>query len=189
MNRLRQVVLGVWVVALVGVLTHYLFHREHYSPENLAAFLQRHESWALLLFLILSVVRAVVLLPATPLVLAGALLMPGQPWRVLFISLAGIALASTLIYRFSEWLGFRPHFERAAPEQVRRIERWLRHPWGAVCVAGWALFPFVPTDLVCYVAGTVRMPFGRFLGAILAGESILCAVYVFGGSWLSRSIF
>lgn len=180
--------LGIWIVCLIGAVAHYFLYQEEYTPAKIAAFLQRHESWALLLFLFLSVARAFVLLPVTPLVVAGALLMPESPWTVLGISLLGIALASTLIYYFSDWLGFRPHFERAAPNQLKRIERWLRHPMGAFFIAGWALVPFVPTDLGCYVAGTVRMQFTRFLTAILVGEAILCAIYIFGGGWLSRTI-
>lgn len=188
LNRLRKITLSLWIVAVVGVITYYLLHPGQFTPERIADFFHRQESSFLILFLLLSVARAFVLLPSTPLVIAASLLMPERPWAVLGISLLGIGLASALIYHYSDWLGFRPHFERAAPRHVEKIERWLRHPLGALFVTVWAFFPFVPTDLVCYVAGTVRMPFQRFLPAIVLGELVLCSFYVFGGSWLTHSM-
>lgn len=180
--------MGIWFLCIVGALTHYFIHPEEYTAAKIATFLDHYESWTLLLFLVLSVARAFVLLPVTPLIFAGALLLPGSPWTVLGMSLLGIGLASTLIYYFSDWLGFRPHFEKAAPKQLGKITHWLKHPMGPLFVAGWAVFPFVPTDLVCYVAGTVRMSFWKFIGAVLLGEAILCAIYIFGSNWVSRSM-
>ena len=42
-------------------------------------------------------------------------------------------------------------------------------------------FPVAPTDLACYVAGVLRLPFWRFLAAICLGETIVCAIYIFSG--------
>ena len=38
----------------------------------------------------------------------------------------------------------------------------------------WSAFPFVPTDLICYVAGTLRMNFTRFA----LGELPVISLYV-----------
>lgn len=186
MNNLRQVVLGLWIIGMVAGIGYYVAHRAELTPTQLAGFFREHQPWFLLLYLTFLVIRAFVLLPATPLIIAGSLLMPSQPWLVLAITLCGIALSSTLIYYFSDWLGFRVHFERAAPKQIARVDRWLKHPLGVFIVAGCAVLVVVPTDLVCYVAGTVRMPFKRFLGALMVGETILCSAYIFGSGWLSR---
>jgi uncharacterized membrane protein YdjX (TVP38/TMEM64 family) len=177
----RRVGLWIWILGAVATLVVVATHPSAFTPQRLAGLLGQHQSWFLLLFLVLSVARAFVLLPATPLVLAGALVFPDRPWTVLGISLVSIALASTLIYCFADWIGVRAQVDRAAPRQIAAIERGVRHPLGAVFVAAWAFFPAVPTDLVCGVAGTVRMPFATFLSAVLVGEGVLCALYVFGG--------
>lgn len=173
---------------MISAILYYLLHPGQFTPERIADFFRRQQQSFLILFLVLSIARAFVLLPSTPLVIAAALLLPERPWAVLGISLLGIGLASALIYHYSDWLGFRRHFERAAPRQIEQIEHWLKRPLGALLVALWAFVPFVPTDLVCYVAGTVQMPFRRFLAATILGEMVLCSFYVFGGSWLTHSM-
>jgi uncharacterized membrane protein YdjX (TVP38/TMEM64 family) len=57
----------------------------------------------------------------------------------------------------------------------------LEHPLGFFFVALWAFFPLVPTDLVCYVAGTTKMNYLKFILAVCAGELILCSFYIFFG--------
>lgn len=117
--------------------------------------------------------------------LAGTILFPEQPAAVLAVSMIGILLSSTLIYYFSEFLGFDDYFEDHKPEMSYKIKGKLELPLGFLFVAGWAFFPFVPTDLVCYLAGTIRMRFWKFIIAIGLGELILCSIYVFfGGSLL-----
>ncbi len=188
MNQVRQIVFGLWILCLVAGIGYYVANRDVLTPTRLADFFRMYQSWFLVLYLSFLVMRAFVLLPATPLIIAGSLLMPTHPWMVLGITLLGIAFSSTLIYYFSDWLGFRAHFERAAPRQVQLVDRWLKHPLGVFIVAGCAFLVIVPTDLVCYVAGTVRMPFKRFLAALMVGEAILCGLYIFGSGWLTQQV-
>jgi len=89
------------------------------------------------------------LLPSTPLVIAGTLLFPGQPVAVFAVSILGIMLSSSMIYFFSEFLGFNDFFEGHKPELTHRVRARLEHPLGFIFVAVWAFFPLVPTDLVC----------------------------------------
>jgi uncharacterized membrane protein YdjX (TVP38/TMEM64 family) len=58
----------------------------------------------------------------------------------------------------------------------------LKHRYGVLIVGSCAFFMVIPTDLVSYVAGTVRMPFRRFICALMTGETILCAIYIFGAA-------
>ncbi len=188
MNRSRQVVFGIWLLCAIGGISFYLANRAQYTPEVIAGFFEEHESWFLLVYFCLLIARALVLLPATPLIVAGSLLLPDHPWILLLVTLVGLLISSALIYFFSDWLGFRAHFERAAPKQIARVERWMKHPMGVFLVAGSAVAMVVPTDLVCYVAGTVRMPFPRFMGALIVGEIILCSMYIFGGGWFIKTV-
>jgi uncharacterized membrane protein YdjX (TVP38/TMEM64 family) len=100
--------------------------------------------------------------------------------------MTGILISSSLIYFFSETLGFAEYFEHRNPAALVRIRRRLEHPSGLAFVALWAFFPLVPTDAVCYVAGTTKMSFPRFISAVFLGELVLCSIYVFTGSTLFR---
>ena len=181
----RYACLAVWLAVIVTVIGSYLLNPQWFTAANIAAFLLRFEGAAWLVYLIMSALRGFSLLPSTPLVIAGTILFPTQPYAVLAVSMAGILLSSTLIYYFSEFLGFDEYFEDHRPELSHKLKAKLEHPLGFLFVAAWAFFPLVPTDLVCYLAGTTRMAFWEFIAAIFAGEIILCICYIFlGGSLL-----
>ena len=153
----RVALLAAWA-ALIGVSLYFYFSDPTaFSAANIAEFIRRFQSEIWLVYFAMSALRGLTLLPSTPLVLAGAMAFPDQPIAVLATSLAGIALSSTMIYFFSELLGFTAYFERHDPVRVHAIKARLEHPLGFLFVAAWAFFPLVPTDLVCYLAGATRM--------------------------------
>jgi len=155
-----------------------------FTAENIAAFLLQFQGEIWLVYLIMSALRGFSLLPSTPLVIAGTLLFPGQPFSVLAVSMTGIFVTSSMIYYFSEHLGFNDYFESHKPELSHKIKAKLEHPFGFAFVAAWAFFPLVPTDLVCYLAGTTKMNFLKFIAAVMVGELILCSFYIFFGGAL-----
>jgi uncharacterized membrane protein YdjX (TVP38/TMEM64 family) len=123
------------------------------------------------------------------LVIAGTLLFPQQPWLVLFISITGILVSSILIYFCSDLLGFTVYFQKKYFRVTERIRRRLETPAGVMFVFLWAFFPLVPTDAVCYVAGTAKMVFAKFILAIFLGELVLCSFYIFFGGYIRNLAF
>ena len=178
---LRAAFIVIWVGVIVVCLATYFSAPESFTAERIATFLRdfRGEIW--LLYLAMSSLRGFTLLPSTPFVLAGTVLFPEQPVLVLVVSLLGIFISSSLIYFFSGALGFSDYFEKRSSKLAGEIRSKLERPAGALFVALWAFFPAVPTDVVCYIAGTIRMSFTRFIAAILVGEMVLCSAYVFIG--------
>lgn len=184
----RRVLLFVWALIIVLAVGWFITDPSRFSAQHIAGFLTRFHGWIWAIYILFSVLRGLTLLPSTPLVLAGTILFPDQPFTVLFVSILGILLSSSMIYFFSEHLGFSKYFESRKPALTHRIKAKLEHPLGFLFVAGWAFFPFVPTDLVCYVAGATRMNFWKFIAAVFAGELILCICYVFFGGSLLKSV-
>ena len=177
----RKVAIGIWLTVIFCGLIAFFLSPDSFSPESVAAVLQKHQNTAFLIYLLISIARGFTLLPSTPLVLAGTILYPDSPFTVLAISIFGIIVSSSLIYWFSDLLGFDDYFRSKKPHHVGRIRDRLEHPLGLGFVAVWAFFPLVPTDAVCYVAGTIGMHFAKFISAVFIGELILCCFYVFGG--------
>jgi uncharacterized membrane protein YdjX (TVP38/TMEM64 family) len=95
----------------------------------------------------------------------------------------GIVFSGILIYRFSDVMGFDEMFARhAGNDKVKKaIEKY-----GFFAVTLWSFAPVVPTDLICYVAGTVRMSFWRFVLAVTLGESIIVGIIVYGGQEMMK---
>ncbi len=180
-SRGHAVLTLIWTVLILGAAVFYLTHRDRFSADRIAESLRVFGPALLVGYVAISVARAFFLIPSTPFVLAGGLLFPDRPFLVITISLAGIALSATLIYYFSDWMGFRRHLDRLSKPMLNRTENLLTGPFGFLCLVGWAFFPLVPTDAACYVAGMVRMNFGRFLAAICLGELVICTIYVLAG--------
>ncbi len=183
-STLRKIGIALWLAVIAGGIGSYLWDPGAFTAANIAAFLERFENTIWLVYLIFSIFRGFTLLPSSPLVVAGTILFPAQPFAVLTVSLVGIILSSSLIYYFSDHLGFSDFFESHKPELTHRIKQKLEHPLGFLFVAAWAFFPLVPTDLVCYLAGTTRMNFAKFITAVFAGEMTLCVIYIYFGGFL-----
>ena len=110
------------------------------------------------------------------LIILGTLLFPDQPWFVMSSSLAGIVVSAALIYFFFEFLGLTELFERKHGSRVRWLEEQMRQK-GFWVVVAWSAFPFVPTDIICYVAGTLRMNVWMFLCGVALGELPIVTFY------------
>lgn len=179
---LRGVCIVVWLGVIATCLVAYIIDPGAFSSENIAVFLSRFHGEIWLVYILISTLRGFTLLPSTPLVIAGTILFPSQPFTVLIVSVTGILLSSTMIYFFADRLGFRRFFEKHGTGRLDKIRARLEHRTGVAFVALWSFFPLVPTDLVCYVAGIVRMRYVKFIAAIFAGELVLCSLYIFLGN-------
>ena len=98
------------------------------------------------------------------------------------MSLIGILGSSLLIYYFSDKLGFSSFFESES-KNIKLIKEKLASKHGFYYILFWSFFPIVPTDIICYVSGALRIKLPVFISALLIGELILCSVYIFGASF------
>jgi len=61
--------------------------------------------------------------------------------------------------------------------------------FGPIIILIWAFIPIVPTDLICYISGTIKMSYWKFILALTIGEALLIAAYVFAGQGLFSLVF
>lgn len=176
---LKKIIFAVWITFLLFCIGFFLAYPQNFKPQAIADFLVQFQNTILLSYFIISILRGFTLIPSTPFVLAGTILYPTDPFLILTISILGIIFSSTLIYYFSDYLGFTEYFERKHSQKIVKIHNQLEKPGGIIFVFLWAFFPLLPTDLVCYVAGGLKMNFTKFILAITGGELILCSIYIF----------
>jgi uncharacterized membrane protein YdjX (TVP38/TMEM64 family) len=175
----KKIIIAIWILFLVCCLSVIVIYPQQFTPQNIAAFLIQFKTGCLFVYLLMSLLRGLTLVPSTPLVLAGTILFPTEPFYILAISITGIIFSSTMIYYFSEYLGFGEYLECKQPQKIIGIRRHLQKPTGFLFVFLWSFLPFLPTDAVCYVAGTLKMKFVKFIAAITFGELIICSIYIF----------
>ena len=182
----RRIALGFWLTVTVGLGVLYVARPDLIEPANLVRVLRQSGPFVMLGYVVVSVLRPVTLIPSTALVVVGTLLFPDRYWTVFAVSLGGVVVSATLIYYFFDFLGLAELFERRHAARLRWLETQI-HRHGVWIVAGWSVFPFVPTDAICYVAGSLRIPIGKFVLGVTFGEIPVVALYVTGGTCLFGS--
>ena len=189
MPRIRLIALIVWAASVAALSVLYAARPDLLEPERVAAGLRGSGQPVLLGYVALNVLRAFTLVPATVLVVAGTLLFPDRPWFVAGSALGGAVASALLIYYFFDFLGLGDLFDRRHAALVRRLEARMARRGGFWLVAGWSAFPLTPTDVICYVAGTLRMPVGRFAAAVALGKTPLVAFYVWATGTVVEQLF
>lgn len=172
----------IWLILVGIILSLLLLNPGWVSRESISGLLEGLGASALLVYIVLSLSRAAFLIPCTPFVLAGAISFPQWPALVLLISLAGVVAGALLVYSFPSFGDYDEFLEQKYPEKIALLKNRMHGRYAFWIVAGWSIFPLVPTDVICYVAGMTRMSFRKLVTALLVGEVPLIAFYVYLGS-------
>lgn len=183
--RFRRFLTWAWVAVVIAIFLAWLRDPTLFSPARLTDALADHQEWIFPAWMTFALVRGALLVPSTWAVVGGAALFPTSLPLVFVLSMTGILLSAALLYRFPGYAGYDAVLARKYPRQLERLQVELAKPRAIWFVAGWAFFPAVPTDLICYAAGLVHMPFRRMLLGIIIGEVPLVLAYLFLGSRLA----
>ncbi len=179
LERMGRIVNYLWVLAAVVVFVLWLQDPGLFSQESMAARIESWGPWVFGAFIGVSLVRGLFLVPSTPVILTGGMLFPESLPTVFVISMVGIVMSATVIYLLPGVGGYDDLLERKYPEKIARVKTLLVKPHAFWVVVGWSFFPFVPTDVICYVAGLVGMSYRRMIFALLLGEVPLVLGYLF----------
>jgi uncharacterized membrane protein YdjX (TVP38/TMEM64 family) len=182
LSRFRYLFLAIWLPVIAAALYLYFFRRDFVQTEIQGA-MSASSLAAAGIYLVLGVLRGFTLVPATFLLLVA---MPFfRPWVLLALTLPGIAASSSICYWLAEALHFDEIFERRHPAQIRRLKRLLQRHQMPIII-GWSFFLVLPTDLICYVCGSLRINFKKVLIGVLIGEGTVYAIYIFLGDYFLR---
>ena len=178
----RYTLFALWIIVAAAALYLYFFKREAIQTEMRDA--MSASFWAACLtYLIIGALRAFTLVPATFQLLIA---MPFfDPWVLLALTIPCIAVSSSICYWFAEALHMDELFERKYPRQIGKLKRLLQR-YQMPIIIGWSFFLFLPTDVLCYVCGSLKINYRKFLIGIMIGEGTVYAIYIFFGDWLLR---
>ncbi|MEN0048166.1 MAG: VTT domain-containing protein [Bacteroidota bacterium] len=180
----KRVIYLLWIFIIVGIVGYFVLHPDSFSAEKIATFIESFEAELFLTFALLSLIRGIFLLPFTPFAVGGAMLFPDQLLAVFIVTMISILLSSTAIYYFSNFLGFSEKLEQKYAKQFNRWKERLSQPKAIVYIFLCSVAPIFSTELACYIAGVVKMPFRNVLLGVLVGSLLLCSFYVYFGSVL-----
>ncbi len=181
----NEIIIFLWSIFLIIVFILYFIFPQFFSVESIVGFIKNYSDYILPAYIFIFLLRSFTLIPNTPFVIAGTILFPDSPYLVLFISIGCIVLSSVIIYFFSELLGFDKLLKNKYPSKMENIQNKLNGSYGLLFIILWAFFPFAPTDLVCYGAGTLRINIYLFLSGVIIGELPICYFFIFSFKYLN----
>ncbi len=177
--RIKQIIAVAWLGSIAALLVFFAFRPELLTAEGLGDFLRRSGQGLWLMYVVVAFLRGIFLIPSTPFVLAGAILFPESAVWVVVVSMLGIGFTATFLYYWADWIGLGAYLNSAYPKQTERISYLLNKPYAMFLVMGWAFFPLVPTDLVCYLARIVGMRYRLMMLGLFLGELPLVLLLVY----------
>ncbi|WP_079704005.1 VTT domain-containing protein [Daejeonella lutea] len=178
----------VWIFFIATCIVLYAIYARELTPENISSFVKRYQGGVLIFYFALCTIRGLTMIPGTPFLLAGIILFKDSPFLLLAAFLASMLVTSGLMFYLADKLGFSTYFERNYPEKILLVREKLSGRNGFLFITLWAFAPFTPTDLVCYVAGSVRMRFINLIVPLLTGEAFICGFYIFNGQFLLEKL-
>jgi len=169
-----------WFAFLAGALYVYFFH-SYFFQEQLEEIVHTSIYLAYAVLLLLGSIRGFTLIPITYLIILGLLFFPPLPLFVAII--LGALVSSASVYYFFKFLDLDTLFEKKYGIQIDRVRRALVKNELPIII-GWSAFPFLPTDVICYICGTLEVDIKKLLLGVFIGESIMSGAYIFFGHYL-----
>ena len=165
-----------WIWLLIGIILVGLLIIIWMSPigtlfrdqEQLSVWLQRWGHWAPLVTITLHVLQVLTApIPGTAIDAVNGLLF--GPWLGTLYSMTGLMIGSTLVMALTRRFG-RPLMERFVnPSSIKRIDQLVKRR-GSLVIFLIFLFPFLPDDAVCFLAGLTPIPILELVLLALAGR-------------------
>ncbi len=177
-NKIKYLVVAVWLV-FFSVSLYMYFLRGDFIKVQFVSIFGSSLILGYWIYLIASCLRGFTLIPITYFIVIGIILFP--PWPLYALTMVGALVSSACVYYFSEYLNFDEYFEIKYKKQVHRVKDVLSKNELPIVIA-WSFMPFLPTDLICYVCGTLEIDIKKLLVGVFIGEGISCAVYIFLGA-------
>jgi uncharacterized membrane protein YdjX (TVP38/TMEM64 family) len=171
----------LWLITVALVLAAIALNPDLLNRDTIAGFLDGLGSSALVVYIGISLARALLMMPSTPFILAGAVAFPELTVLIFFISYIGIVTGTLLIYWVPAFGSYDEYLEARYPKQIGQIKEKMQGPYAFWIVVGWSFFPLVPTDLISYVAGIAKMPYKKLVAAVIIGELPIVTFYIFAG--------
>ncbi len=181
-KAIRYTLFAMWLLIVGGALYLYFFQRAFVESQLQGAF-STSMVVASIVYIILGSFRAFTLVPATFLLVVALPFFP--PAWLLVVTMIAVVISSSICYFFAEALHMDEFFEKNHPKQIRRLKDLLQR-YQLPIIIGWSFMMFLPTDLICYVCGTLRINFTKFIIGLLIGEGSVYAIYIYSADYFLR---
>jgi uncharacterized membrane protein YdjX (TVP38/TMEM64 family) len=167
----------VWLLLVAVALTLFFTNQDRIDVEMIRSVVHDNRYLIIPFYLLLLSFLGLTFIPSTPFAILGVLLF--DPVFAYLLNLVGIITSSTIVFHFAGFLGLPEVFETKYPDKTQKVRKALSRKELPI-IALWSFTPVVPTDLIIYVASSLKIPLWKCLLGVLIGEGALNAFYIFG---------
>lgn len=175
-KKVRKKTFYLWLAVIGVLLTLYFLNRDWFDISFLQGFVDDHKVLVIAIYLTILTLIGLTFIPSTPFAMAGLLLFPAL--ETFIINMIGIISSTAIVYYFTRYLGLDKWVEMKFPDKIEKTRKALSKKELPIIV-GWSIFPVVPTDLIIYVASSLRISYLKCVIGVLLGEGALNALYIF----------
>jgi uncharacterized membrane protein YdjX (TVP38/TMEM64 family) len=172
----KKIIIYAWVLLLLSVFVAYLYFPKIVNLENILSMISSNYIVAISVFTIFVFLRGFTLI--SPLIVTMVSLLFFSPLEVFLINTLGIVVSSFLIYEVSDYLGFNDYFEDNHKDKVEKIRKSFEKKEIPIMI-GWSFFPFFPTDVLVYVAASLKVSLWRCLVGIFIGTALINFISIY----------
>ncbi len=171
----------VWLTLVIGVLALYYFFPGVFSYDYLEQLIAEDLLLGSMLIFGIHIVRSFTFIPASPLIVLSVVVFPDSPWFLLLVNWLGMSLSAMMLFLLSYYLDFNQFLEKK-PKTTAKITHRLNSPSGFWYIFIWSFVPVFSSDLMCFIAGSLKLRFPQFILAFSMGTIIMCGFYIYGTS-------
>lgn len=176
-KRINKKIIGyLWLAILITGIGGYILFPQTFNFANLLTIIRNHYWSAIIIYILIICLRGLLFISPLSIALASSVLF--SPLTVFLINTFGILISSTLIYKFSQFLGLDDYFERKYKKQIVQIKKGL-HKKEIPIIIAWSFLPLVPTDLITYISATLKISIWKCLLGIFIGTAIVNAIFIY----------
>lgn len=172
-----------WLSLVMIVLGIYYFLPSTFNYEQLELLIEQNKELGLLMIFGLHILRSFIFIPASPLIILSVILFPDNLLTLLIVNWLGMSCSAIVIFALSNYLDF-DHLLKKKPTAVSKITHRLNKQSGFWYVFIWSFIPVVSSDLLCFIAGSLKIKFPHFISAFSMGTFFLCSMYIYGTSFI-----
>lgn len=176
-QKTKRWILILWLLVILGAFYLYLFEN-NFILEKVGQIRGLPVLLLYVIYLFLGCIRGFTLIPTTYLILIGLVFL--TPTAAFILTMIGVMVSSASIYYFSEYLELSEYFEKNHSKGITKLTKVLEKNELPIVIA-WSFFPLTPTDLMCYVCGSLKVDIRKFLLGVFIGEGVTCAIYIYLG--------
>jgi uncharacterized membrane protein YdjX (TVP38/TMEM64 family) len=180
-ERLKKVLTWLWSFVIVFVIIFIIYHPEILSATFLQKNINHYQGMVWPIYLGLLLIRVPLLIPPTPLLFLGLLLFPESKLLTVMLVMISSLISATFFYYFAGNTGWYRFLFEKYPKQTKKAEILMNKANAVWIVVLWSFIPIAPGDLICYIAGIVRMPFRVLLIGVVMGQLPLMLLYAYMG--------